>query len=555
MELKIKKPSSDNEQVVVQGKSVDGVESYLGIPYAKPPVGDLRFKAPVPVSLYDYDTLDATKYGNASLQGIPVFHPNGLGDGVGESEDCLYLNVWTSEKSREKKNKPVVFWLHGGGFMVWASSIKVYDGSALAKENDVVVVSFNYRLGGLGYLHTGVNKRGSESDDTHCNFGLLDWCAALRWVSNHIHHFGGDPGNVTVMGQSAGAAGVYMLLSSPPAEGLFHKIILVSRGGDDYGYDKVIPKDDKRFLEGSRKFIEFLIDRELTDDDDIHELLTKVPVEKITQGFMQFNSIPATPENGGPLCFFTQVVFGPAVDNKTLLSEYTPWAKSNVKVLLGATTHEGRFFIKPWGTFQFPDPAAIYTKENLAMITKAFTGTDDEKMLNEFYGLEGKEDNHETYFDAIDHIMTTAVFLEPSYALARKLAATTSMPAYLYMFNRICPGAQKTKELDFHCIDLPYMFGTLHQRRTQKDLILTDNQEEEGYYDETDFKLSKEIRHALFSTFAHTGVPAFTDGEDWHAASGKMDVAVMGDQVSIASYEQFKSPLFNYIYALRQKQQ
>jgi para-nitrobenzyl esterase len=548
MEIKINKPNSGNDDsVVIQGNTHDGVHSFLGVPYAQPPVGNLRWKAPVLRSLYDFDTLDATKFGHVSIQTIPVFNPNGLGEGITEDEDCLNLNIWTTDTTT--KNKPVLVWIHGGGYCVWSSSLKVTDGETLAREDDVVVVTVNYRLGALGFMHTNAykdKKQQDDSSDVHCNFGLLDWVTALEWVSKHIHHFGGDANNVSVMGQSAGGAAVYTLLSTPRAEGLFHKIILLSKGGDDYAYN-VIPPDDNRLYEQSRRFCDFLIEEEVNEESDVQELLAKVPIDKIKQNLMNFFSIPATEENGGPLCGFTQMIYGAFPDGKIFTHEYTPWAKSNVKFLIGATEYEGRFFVKPWGNFQFPDPATIYTKETLAIMTKTFTGVKDDAHLNEFFKLDEKEDTPNTYFEAIDDLLSTVVFHEPVYALAQKLTSL-SIPVYVYMFTRVCPGAKKTNELSYHCVDIPYFFGTLHKRRTLKDLILTDNQEEEGYFDDIDVQLSKEIRHGAFKTFAHTGVPSSSYGE-WPKASKDMHVALISDEITSAPFP--KSHLFNYVHSLR----
>jgi carboxylesterase type B len=268
---------------------------------------------------------------------------------------------------------------------------------------------------------------------------------------------------------------------------------------------------------------------------------------------MQYFSIPATEENGGPLCYFIQSIYGPNVDGKTLLPEYTPWAKSNVKVLMGATGHEGRFFFKPWSTFQFDNPAAVYTKETLKMITKTFTGVNDEASLNTFYNLNEKEDIPNTYFEALDQLITTAVLHEPLYVLAQNLASS-SIPVYVYYFTRVCPGAEKTKELSYHCVDIPYFFGTLEKRRTLKDLILKDEVEEEDYFNDIDVELSKNIRHGVFSTFAHTGVPSSSAGE-WPRASanGDLRVAHMSDKITFATVQ--KSPLFNHLDSLRSSQQ
>ncbi|XP_075996846.1 uncharacterized protein ces2b [Genypterus blacodes] len=210
--------------VSVKGKET-GVHAFLGVPFAKPPVGPaLRMAAPQPVEGWE-GVRDATKQPPICVQHRPLLLE--LVDSLGGmqvdlpdiSEDCLYLNIYTPAKADQNAKLPVMVWIHGGGFTLGSASI--YDGSALAAYQDVVVVLIQYRLGIMGFIST---------DDEHMsgNFGLLDQVEALRWVQQHIHHFGGDPGLVTIFGESAGGVSVSLLLLSPLSDGLFHRAIAES---------------------------------------------------------------------------------------------------------------------------------------------------------------------------------------------------------------------------------------------------------------------------------------------------------------------------------------
>ena len=206
----------------VIGKKSGGATAFLGLPFAAPPIGDLRWLAPQPVQQTD-DPLDATTYADRCYQ--PPY-PEILGkvpSPGGLSEDCLYLNIYTPDLARRRR--PVMFWIHGGAYL--QGSANDFDGSALAAENDVVVVCINYRLGIFGYLD--LSRFGPDFAGS-ANLGCQDQIAALCWVKDNIRAFGGDPDNVTVFGESAGGGSVMALLAAPAAKGLFHKAIALSPG-------------------------------------------------------------------------------------------------------------------------------------------------------------------------------------------------------------------------------------------------------------------------------------------------------------------------------------
>ncbi|XP_059192084.1 cocaine esterase-like [Centropristis striata] len=211
------------QYVAVKGKET-GVYAYLGVPFAKPPVGPaLRLAAPQPVEGWE-GVRDATQQPPMCIQhrqlSLDLVERVGMVVDLPEiSEDCLYLNIYTPANRAHNAKLPVMVWIHGGGFSIGSAS--VYDGSALAAYQDVVVVLIQYRLGLLGFLSTG---------DEHMsgNFGLLDQVQALRWIQQHIHNFGGDPGSVTIFGESAGGVSVSLLLLSRLSDGLFHYAIAES---------------------------------------------------------------------------------------------------------------------------------------------------------------------------------------------------------------------------------------------------------------------------------------------------------------------------------------
>lgn len=218
------RPSATTTNGPVLGTYEGDVAVFRGIPYAAPPVGTRRWRRPQPPALW-HEPLDASAFGPSARQptGGPLegLVPDMAAPPAGD--DCLTLNVWTPAVDRAAR--PVMVWIHGGAFTIGSSALASYDGASLAAGEDVVVVSFNYRLGALGFLLV-------DHPDAVPNCGLLDQVAALTWVRDNITAFGGSPGQVTVFGESAGAGSVLSLLSMPAAEGLFHGAIVQSGATD-----------------------------------------------------------------------------------------------------------------------------------------------------------------------------------------------------------------------------------------------------------------------------------------------------------------------------------
>lgn len=217
-------PKAEVDGGTIVGTRSGEVASYKGIPFAAPPVRELRWRAPQPVVPWRGD-LVADRFSPMCLQPLraknSVFY---LGEEP-SSEDCLYLNVWSTAAPGDRR--PVMVFVYGGGWTIGSASLPLYDGEPLARKG-AVVVSFNYRVGAQGFLaHPELT---AEGGGTSGNYGLMDMVAALKWVRGNISRFGGDPGNVTLYGQSAGSVAIALLAASPQAEGLFHRAIGQSGG-------------------------------------------------------------------------------------------------------------------------------------------------------------------------------------------------------------------------------------------------------------------------------------------------------------------------------------
>ncbi len=206
----------------LRGSESDGVVAFKGIPFAQPPVGALRWRAPQPIAAWRGER-DATRYGHDCMQ-LP-FPSDAAPLGTPPAEDCLYANVWKPAEATAKL--PVMVWIYGGGFVNGGSSPPTYSGAPLARKG-IMVVSFNYRLGRFGtFAHPQLTKADPDRGML-ANYGFMDQLAALRWVKRNIAAFGGDPTNVTIIGESAGGMSVHTLLSSPLGVGLFHKAVIQS---------------------------------------------------------------------------------------------------------------------------------------------------------------------------------------------------------------------------------------------------------------------------------------------------------------------------------------
>ena len=308
----------------IQGKERNGVLLFAGIPYASAPIGEKRFCPPEPVLPWT-GIYDATQFGPVA----PQLPGEGLTDShdVTWDEDCLSLNVCTP--SADSKNRPVMVWIHGGAYRHGTGATPWYDGTRFAKDSDIVVVTINYRLGALGFA------RIPEAPTSGIN-GILDQIAALRWVKNNIAHFGGDPDQVTIAGESAGAFSVATIMAMPKSRGLFSKAITQSGAGHHVITQKEAEAAGKLFM----KYLEVDTVEELraVKTEDILE--AQKYVEENSSEFMSAGQLPFYPSITNellvdhPIALFTQEGIG-----------------AEIPLLTGTNTDETTL----WGTNQIPE--------------------------------------------------------------------------------------------------------------------------------------------------------------------------------------------------------
>ncbi|MFJ3583092.1 carboxylesterase/lipase family protein [Streptomyces sp. NPDC090127] len=394
-------------------RRADGSLRFLGIPYARPPVGDLRFAAPVPPEPWT-EPLDATAYGPtaqrrpfADVTTIP--EPSVPGAGV------LNLNVFTPDAD-PGAGLPVLVWIHGGGYVAGSAASPWYDGSAFNRDG-VVLVSLGYRLGIEGFLHL---------DDAPDNRGVRDWIAALTWVRDNIARFGGDPAKVTVAGQSAGGGAVQTLLAVPAARGLFRGALSVSGAVMRPDGPEVARAVSRLFTARTGVPATAAALRDLGDD----ELLD-----------LQDRTGAPGPDRAGlpPLLSLAPFADGELIPEPVLDALTTGQAGADVPLMLGFTAHEFNAFPAP-GPDGPPVPLLLGSLGLAADRVEAFTTA---------YAA-GKPD---TLFG---QALTDATFRAPSLAVAEARAAR-ERPTWLYEFRWASP----VDGTAFHCLDLPYAFDLL----------------------------------------------------------------------------------------------
>ncbi|WP_088184589.1 carboxylesterase/lipase family protein [Sphingobium sp. Z007] len=304
----------------LRGVNEEGVVAFKGIPFAAPPVGELRWRAPQPVLRWQ-GVRDASRYGHDCMQ-LP-FPSDAAPLGTPPAEDCLYMNVWKPQGRTAKL--PVMVWIYGGGFVNGGSSPPTYAGAALARQG-IMVVSFNYRLGRFGTFAHPALTRADADEGRQANYGYMDQIAALRWVRDNIAAFGGDPGNVTIMGESAGGMSVHALLTSPMAQGLFHKAVIQSGGP--------MPMSDATLAAAEATGAAFGQKQGIAPDDP-HALtkLRALPADAVVDGLNLAALFAA-----GPRTHSSPVADGRvAVDS---LDAYRAGRFAKVPVMIGATSDD-----------------------------------------------------------------------------------------------------------------------------------------------------------------------------------------------------------------------
>jgi para-nitrobenzyl esterase len=314
-----KAPTARTTSGEVSGTADHGIVSWKGIPFAAPPVGDLRWRAPQPAPAWQ-GIREANAYGHDCMQN--PFPSDAAPLGTPPSEDCLYLNVWKAQGAKAKL--PVVLWIYGGGFVNGGSSPPTYSGAELARKG-VMVVSFNYRLGRFGtFAHPALSAENADGGLLG-NYGTLDQIAALKWVHDNIAAFGGDPGNITLMGESAGGMSVHMLMTSPLSRGLFRRAVIMS-GGDGKAFGK------GGMAAAERIGAEFAATKGIdATDPQALARLRALPAEQVVDGL----NLAAL--FGGPRPAFSS----PFVDGRIVVDAEDAYASgkfARVPVMVGATS-------------------------------------------------------------------------------------------------------------------------------------------------------------------------------------------------------------------------
>jgi para-nitrobenzyl esterase len=446
----------------VRGRTTpQGVDAFLGIPYAEPPTGERRWAPPVPRTPWP-DPLDATKFGPAAWQ--PVGGPlEGLVPGMAaeiQGDDCLTLNIWTpaANPGPDDPALAVMVWIHGGAFSIGAGSLEVYDGARLAAHEELVVVSVNYRLGALGFLVI-------DDDRAAPNVGLLDLAAALEWVHDNIAAFGGDPGNVTIFGESAGGGCVLSLLSMPGAEGLFHKAIVQSGATE-----LVLPHD--RALPVAQGFA-LAAGLEKPDLDALRALdaTAMLDAQQVAAGAL--------------LATVGLMPFHPCADGVVMPLNWQAAAEAginaSVPVIIGTTRDEMRLF----ASF---DPT-LATLDDDGLRKRVGTLHRDPDAVIEAYRTDDPE---LSAADLWQGVQTDTSMWMP--ALQWAAARAERAPVWMYRFD--WPAADPAMGAP-HAVDIPFPFDTIDEAGW--DAFVSDPP---GAH-----RLARTIQ-SLWATFARSGDPA-----------------------------------------------
>ncbi len=437
----------------ISGTIDDGVRCYKGIPFAAPPVGDLRWREPQPVVPWQ-GVRECSRFGPVCPQRPYPEKSIYKSPKQPQSEDCLFLNVWTDAKSPDAR-LPVMVWIHGGALTRGSGSNQIYNGAALAKQG-VVVVTINYRLGALGYLaHSQLTAESQHRSSG--NYGVLDQLAALRWVKQNIAAFGGDPGRVTIFGESAGSWSVNTLLATPLSRGLVHRAI--GQSGATFNRAPLLRDDESDTKTAEQIGEEFAAELQA---DSIAELRAK-PVEEIVEASRKFRL--RTNIDGWVLPDQVAAIYKAAQHN-------------DVPLLIGSNRDE-------WTAFTAP--AAIpQTMADFDQFISAIYG-DKLAAFKEAYGVESEDDIKAAYLGRWRDV----VFSLPMRTWARNSAGGRSN-AYLYYFTRVPPVKNHDYLGAYHAAEIAYVFSNLHR------LSIDDT--------DLDRKLSKTMT-AYWVNFARTGNP------------------------------------------------
>lgn len=431
----------------VQGVRKDRVSTWKGIPFAQPPIGRLRFRAPLAHEGWT-GVRDATHFGAISPQ-----ESNGsFGSLPGPmSEDCLTLNIWSP--GADNQRRPVMVWIHGGSFVTGSGSTPWYNGTSFAEQGNVVVVTINYRLGALGFLYLG--EYAGEEYATSGNNGLLDQIAALRWVRENIAAFGGDPENVTVFGESAGAMSIGALLAMPAAKGLFKRAILESGAAHRVNSREMAASGTESLL------------RELGIGPAALDRLLETPVDDLLRAQ---GKLPSSVQWRA----FSHVVDGVVLPKRSI-DAIADGSAEGIDVLVGTTLDEMKLF-----TVFDPNQQNVDTK----LLTMLFGDRASEILA--VYEAQQHEAPLSTAWEAF---LTDRTFRIPAIRVAEQ-QVKHGAAVWMYRFDWPTPvyggvlGA-------CHALEIPFVFNTLNHRTTA---IITGDTPPQSIAD---------VMHASWIAFAH----------------------------------------------------
>ena len=458
----------------LRGEAQGAVVSFKGIPFAQPPVGDLRWRPPQPVAKWQ-GVRDATSYGADCMQ-LP-FPSDAAPLGMKPAEDCLYLNVWRPAHAPGRK-LPVLVWIYGGGFVNGGSSPAVYDGSPFARDG-VIFVSFNYRLGRFGFFaHPALSAE--KPGGSLANYAIMDQIAALEWVRRNIVVFGGDPGNVTICGESAGGMSIHILMTSPAAAGLFQKAIVQSGGGRT----SLLRGRPLAGAANSAEAVGVAFAKQAgiegTDAQALRNLRA-LPAQSVVNG-LNLASM------GAPAA--ATYVGGPVLDGQIMVAEparlYAEGKAARVPLMLGANSLDIGFMQGK-------------TVDDLL----AQFGANADKARAVYQVKSGDDVRKVAFRMGGDQMMG-----EPARYVARTLTAH-GQPVYEYRFSYVAESLRQQSPGAMHATDIPFAFDTV-AARYGKDLTAQD-------------AAAAHSMHAYWVAFATTGKPEVTGQPAWPLYDAKGD--------------------------------
>ena len=417
----------------VRGYRAGGLSIFKGLRYGAPPTGRARFKPPERPQPWT-EPADAVAYGAPAIQSglapgerrsSPADPP--APDEPPSSEDCLFLNVWTP--GLDEARRPVMVWLHGGGFANGSGGASMYDGGALARKGDVVTVTVNHRLNVFGYLHLG-EVFGPDYAQSGVA-GMLDIVQALEWVADNIAAFGGDPANVTVFGESGGGWKVSLLMAMPRARGLFHKAIVQSGPG----------LTGKRASDASQTARALLAELGVSTPEG----LAALPTETISRTSV---AVP-----GEAMRLYTPVVDGTALPRDPFEPDASP-LNADVPVLIGTNKDEATLFLFSHPRF------GEFTEEDVAKQARTAAGDKADALVAAL--RDAYRDYNPTHLVAA--VQTATGMWAGSIKLAERKAAQKAAPAFMYMLTWETP-VSRGRLRSPHAVEIPLVFDNVEAAR------------------------------------------------------------------------------------------